>query len=133
MLAVRSNERAAAGAAIDVRNVKLIAFGISALIAGVAGTLYAYNFGSVSPDRFSVPLALSLIAFAYPGHSLPALSPGCPLRRGSRPAFDSGSACPDSSSLRGVVLIFIIQIEGVADRSTARLGRAQRKAAAARP
>jgi branched-chain amino acid transport system permease protein len=67
MLAVRSNERAAAGAAIDVRNVKLVAFGISALIAGVAGTLYAYNFGSVSADRFSVPLALSLIAFAYAG------------------------------------------------------------------
>jgi branched-chain amino acid transport system permease protein len=67
MLAVRSNERAAAGAAIDVRSVKLIAFGISALIAGVAGTLYAYNFGSVSGDRFSVPLALSLIAFAYAG------------------------------------------------------------------
>jgi branched-chain amino acid transport system permease protein len=67
MLAVRSNERAAAGAAVDVRNVKLIAFGISALIAGVAGTLYAYNFGSVSADRFSVPLALSLIAFAYAG------------------------------------------------------------------
>ena len=67
MLAVRSNERAAAGAAIDVRNVKLAAFGISALIAGVAGTLYAYNFGSVSADRFSVPLALSLIAFAYAG------------------------------------------------------------------
>ena len=67
MLAVRSNERAAAAAGIDVRNVKLIAFGISALIAGVAGTLYAYNFGSVSADRFSVPLALSLIAFAYAG------------------------------------------------------------------
>ena len=67
MLAVRSNERAAAGAAINVRNVKLAAFGISALIAGVAGTLYAYNFGSVSADRFSVPLALSLIAFAYAG------------------------------------------------------------------
>lgn len=67
MLAVRSNERAAAGAAIDVRNVKLTAFGISALIAGVAGTLYAYNFGSVSAERFSVPLALSLIAFAYAG------------------------------------------------------------------
>jgi branched-chain amino acid transport system permease protein len=67
MLAVRSNERAAAGAAIDVRNVKLTAFGSSALIAGTAGTLYAYNFGSVSADRFSVPLALSLIAFAYAG------------------------------------------------------------------
>ena len=67
MLAVRSNERAAAAAAINVRNVKLTAFGISALIAGVAGSLYAYNFGSVSADRFSVPLALSLIAFAYTG------------------------------------------------------------------
>jgi branched-chain amino acid transport system permease protein len=67
MLAVRSNERAAAAAAIDVRNVKLIAFGISAFIAGLAGALYAYNFGSVSADRFNVPTALSLIAFAYAG------------------------------------------------------------------
>ncbi|MBV9801562.1 MAG: ABC transporter permease, partial [Solirubrobacterales bacterium] len=48
MLAVRSNERAAAAAAIDPRAVKLIAFGISAVIAGLAGALYAYNFGSVS-------------------------------------------------------------------------------------
>jgi branched-chain amino acid transport system permease protein len=67
MLALRSNERAAAAAGINVRNVKLIAFGISALIAGVAGSLYAYNFGSISPDRFSTVTALSLIAFAYAG------------------------------------------------------------------
>jgi branched-chain amino acid transport system permease protein len=67
MLAVRSNERAAAGSAVDVRNVKLIAFGISAFIAGVAGSLYAYNFGSVSADRFDAVTALSLIAFAYAG------------------------------------------------------------------
>ncbi|HEY1597044.1 MAG TPA: ABC transporter permease [Thermoleophilaceae bacterium] len=67
MLAVRSNERAAAAAAVDVRTVKLIAFGISAFIAGVAGALYAYNFGSVSADRFDVVTALALIAFAYAG------------------------------------------------------------------
>jgi branched-chain amino acid transport system permease protein len=67
MLAVRSNERAAAGAAVDVRNVKLVAFGISAFIAGVAGTLYAYNFGSVSASRFDAITALGLIAFAYAG------------------------------------------------------------------
>jgi branched-chain amino acid transport system permease protein len=67
MLAVRSNERAAAAAAVDVRNVKLIAFGISAFIAGVAGTLYAYNFGSVSASRFDAITALGLIAFAYAG------------------------------------------------------------------
>jgi branched-chain amino acid transport system permease protein len=67
MLAVRSNERAAAAAAIDPRRVKLIAFGISSVIAGLAGALYAYNFGSVSADRFDPFTALSLIAFAYAG------------------------------------------------------------------
>ncbi len=67
MLAVRSNERAAAAASINPRNVKLAAFGISALVAGCAGSLYAYNFGSVSADRFNAFTALSLIAFAYAG------------------------------------------------------------------
>jgi branched-chain amino acid transport system permease protein len=67
MLAVRSNERAAAAASINPRNVKLAAFGISLLVAGTAGSLYAYNFGSVSADRFDAFTALSLIAFAYAG------------------------------------------------------------------
>ena len=67
MLAVRSNERAAAAAAINPRTVKLYAFGVAAFIAGVAGSLYAYNFGSVSADRFDAVTALSLIAFAYAG------------------------------------------------------------------
>jgi branched-chain amino acid transport system permease protein len=67
MLAVRSNERAAAAAAINPRAVKLWAFGIAAFIAGVGGVLYAYNFGSVSADRFDAVTALSLIAFAYAG------------------------------------------------------------------
>jgi branched-chain amino acid transport system permease protein len=67
MLAVRSNERAAAAAAINPRTVKLYAFGVAAFIAGVAGALYAYNFGSVSADRFDAITALSLIAFAYAG------------------------------------------------------------------
>jgi branched-chain amino acid transport system permease protein len=67
MLAVRSNERAAAAAAINARLVKLYAFIIAAFIAGVAGVLYSYNFGSVSSDRFDAFTALSLIAFAYAG------------------------------------------------------------------
>ncbi|HEX6448606.1 MAG TPA: branched-chain amino acid ABC transporter permease/ATP-binding protein [Trebonia sp.] len=67
MLAVRSNERAAAAASVNPRTVKLYAFGIAAFIAGVAGALYAYNFGSVSADRFDAVTALSLIAFAYAG------------------------------------------------------------------
>ncbi|HXH96085.1 MAG TPA: hypothetical protein VNH40_02650, partial [Gaiellaceae bacterium] len=67
MLAVRSNERAAAAAGINVRNVKLAAFGISSFIAGLGGALYGYNFSSVAVTRFSALTALGLIAFAYVG------------------------------------------------------------------
>jgi branched-chain amino acid transport system permease protein len=67
MLAIRSNERAASAAAINPRTVKLYAFAIAAFIAGVAGVLYAYDFGSVSQDRYDPFTALSLIAFAYAG------------------------------------------------------------------
>jgi branched-chain amino acid transport system permease protein len=67
MLAVRSNERAAAAAGVNVRAMKLTAFGISAFLAGTAGVLYSYNFGSVSPTRFAAFTALGLIAFAYLG------------------------------------------------------------------
>jgi branched-chain amino acid transport system permease protein len=67
MLAVRSNERAAAAAGINVRNVKLAGFALAAFVAGMAGALYAYNFGSVSYSRFGAVTALGLIAFAYFG------------------------------------------------------------------
>ena len=67
MLAIRSNERAAAAAGVNVRNVKLAAFGISSFIAGIGGALYGYNFSSVTVTRFSALTALSLIAFAYVG------------------------------------------------------------------
>jgi branched-chain amino acid transport system permease protein len=67
MLAVRSNERAAAAAGINIRNTKLVGFGIAAFVAGMAGALYAYNFGSVSYSRFGAVAALGLIAFAYFG------------------------------------------------------------------
>jgi branched-chain amino acid transport system permease protein len=67
MLAVRSNERAAAASGINVRNVKLVAFTIGAFIAGVAGALTAYNSGSLSADQFSALNALAVIAYAYIG------------------------------------------------------------------
>jgi branched-chain amino acid transport system permease protein len=67
MLAVRSNERAAAAAGISVRNVKFAAFALSSFIAGTAGWMYAYNFGSVSSARFGVLIALAFVAFAYIG------------------------------------------------------------------
>jgi branched-chain amino acid transport system permease protein len=67
MLAVRSNERAAAAGGINVRNVKLATFAIASFIAAIAGALYAYNFGSISASRFSALNGLVLIALVYLG------------------------------------------------------------------
>jgi len=53
MLATRANERAAMAAGIDVTRVKLMGFGISAAIAGIAGVLIAYSLTVLSIQTWS--------------------------------------------------------------------------------
>jgi branched-chain amino acid transport system permease protein len=67
LLAVRSNERAAAAAGVDVARVKLLAFAMSSFLAGVSGCLLGYSRGQLSADSFGVTVGLSLLAFAYLG------------------------------------------------------------------
>jgi branched-chain amino acid transport system permease protein len=67
MLAVRSNERAASAAGIHVAGTKLIAWGFSAFLAGLGGTLIGYSRGQLSAESFTVFVGLSLLAFAYLG------------------------------------------------------------------
>lgn len=67
MLAVRSNERASASIGIGIASTKLLAFGVSSFIAGLAGTLVAYRFGSVSDTSYGFFASLTLLAFAYLG------------------------------------------------------------------
>jgi branched-chain amino acid transport system permease protein len=67
MLAVRSNERAAAAAGISVPRTKVLAFAISAFIAGIGGVLYGYNFGNADGAFLSSFNSLILIAVAYIG------------------------------------------------------------------
>ena len=66
-LAVRSNERAAAAAGIDVARTKLHAFGTSAFLAGVGGVLLAYELSSISTDNFSIIAGLASLALVYLG------------------------------------------------------------------
>ncbi|MFT3865003.1 MAG: ABC transporter permease [Solirubrobacterales bacterium] len=65
MIAVRSNERAAAAAGIDVNRTKLLAFALSSWIAGVGGVLFAYAQQTVSPPTFEVFSSLNLVAIAF--------------------------------------------------------------------
>lgn len=64
-LAVRGNERAAAGAGVDVARIKLLAFAISAALAGVGGVLLAYQRQSLSVQSYQVFASLSVVALTY--------------------------------------------------------------------
>ena len=65
LVAIRSNERAAAYMGINVAPVKLYAFALSAFIAGIGGGLIAYQQGTVSSTAFAVFSSLSVLAIAY--------------------------------------------------------------------
>lgn len=67
LLAVRANERAAEAAGVDTAATKLLAFTVSALVAGLAGALVGYARGQLSVDSFGVFLSLSFLAVAYLG------------------------------------------------------------------
>jgi ABC-type branched-subunit amino acid transport system permease subunit len=66
-VAVRSNERAAAAVGIDVARTKLLAFSISAFIAGLGGGLLAYQQTTLSPASFAVLTSVTVLAITYVG------------------------------------------------------------------
>jgi len=52
-IAIRENPVAARGLGIDVRRYKIMAFAISAFMTGMAGGLYAFLRGFISPETFN--------------------------------------------------------------------------------
>jgi ABC-type branched-subunit amino acid transport system ATPase component/ABC-type branched-subunit amino acid transport system permease subunit len=67
MLAVRSNERAAAAVGVSVSATKLLAFAVASGLAGVGGCFIGYSRGQLSAESFSVFTSLTFLAFAYLG------------------------------------------------------------------
>ena len=65
MLAVRANERSAAGAGINVVRVKILAFAIAAFIAGLGGAMLGYKQGNLTFDPFDVLIGIGVFATAY--------------------------------------------------------------------
>ncbi|MDQ1424377.1 MAG: hypothetical protein QOD72_1875, partial [Acidimicrobiaceae bacterium] len=64
MLAVRSNERAAASIGIAVPTIKLSAFALSSFLAGLGGALIGYSRGQLSPESFGVFVGIGFLAIA---------------------------------------------------------------------
>lgn len=67
MQAVRDNELAASTCGINAFATKVIAFGISAVLGGIGGSLFAGGFQYISPDQFSFAESIVLLTMALLG------------------------------------------------------------------
>ncbi len=67
MQAVRDNEIAASTCGIDIFTTKVLAFGISALLGGLGGGLFAGAFAYISPDQFGFGESIVLLTMALLG------------------------------------------------------------------
>lgn len=121
-LAVRSNERAAAAAGVDVTSMKLLAFAVASALAGVGGVLTAYQLTRLSPDVFLVFGALATLALLYlggVGRITGALIAGALASGGLLTQALGGNGSVGSEyqvAISGVVLVIvtIVQPDGVA-------------------
>ena len=67
LAALAADEVAAAALGVDVRRQKISVFVLSAVMASVAGSLYAHYFGYVNPDAFSIFKSLDLVIMVVVG------------------------------------------------------------------
>lgn len=67
LTALREDELAARASGLNVSALKLIVFVISAVLAGVAGSLFAHLSGFVSPDSFGLDTSVLLVAMVMVG------------------------------------------------------------------
>lgn len=65
--AMREDEPAAAAMGLDLRALKLLAFGLGAAIGGVAGVLFAAFQGFVSPEAFTLQESVMIVAMVVLG------------------------------------------------------------------
>lgn len=69
IMAIRDNRIAAESVGINITKYKLMAFSISAALAGVAGVLYAHNLSTLtaSPKNFGYNMSVMILVFVVLG------------------------------------------------------------------
>jgi branched-chain amino acid transport system permease protein len=66
-MAIREDEIAAKAMGINTRNMKLLAFGMGATFGGVAGSMFATYQSFVTPEAFSLPESVMIVAMVVLG------------------------------------------------------------------
>jgi branched-chain amino acid transport system permease protein len=67
LMAVRDSDIAAEMAGISIFRTKLMAFGLSAFLAGMAGSLLGYYLQFINPDNFGLSVSVAYIAMIIVG------------------------------------------------------------------
>ncbi len=67
IMAVRDNRIAAESVGINTMKYRLIAFVISAALAGMAGALYAMNYSTIVPKKFDFNTSILILVFVVLG------------------------------------------------------------------
>ena len=67
IMAIRDNRIAAESIGINVTKYKLLAFTVSAALAGVAGVLYSHNLSSLTVSRFDYNMSILILVYVVLG------------------------------------------------------------------
>ena len=67
VMAVRDNRIAALSVGVDVSKYKLMAFVVSAALAGAAGAFYCMNYSTVSPTKFDFNTSIMILVYVVLG------------------------------------------------------------------
>jgi branched-chain amino acid transport system permease protein len=67
LIAVRDNDLAAEQLGVNVFRYKLAAFFVAAVMAGIAGSLQAHTYQSISPDAFNLQRSINLLGMLVIG------------------------------------------------------------------
>lgn len=67
IMAIRDNHIAAESVGINITKYKILAFSISAALAGVAGVLYSHNIATVQSTKFGYNMSIMILVFVVLG------------------------------------------------------------------
>jgi branched-chain amino acid transport system permease protein len=77
-MAIRDDEDVAEALGINLIQVKLLAYGLGAAFAGLAGSIFAVMLGSIYPHSFQLIISINILALIIVGGlgSLPGVAVG---------------------------------------------------------
>lgn len=75
IIAIRDNETAATTLGVHVAAYKVVVFGVSAMLAGVAGALFSFETSFVSSEQFNINLSILLLVAVVVGGAATIVGP----------------------------------------------------------